>query len=114
MSAAVAMTNQLGPLPVRRIAHFNTSHRATLSIGVPPMKSTLLKMLLLAAIALLGAGPALAQESKDDAKASDAKKSEAKSTIAVFRLSGSLSETPTDEGFPFSTEHTVALKDLVE
>src|SRR5438045_8338435 len=73
------------------------------------MKSLLRKVLFATLAALLLVGPTLAQESKTpDAKASDAPKP----VIAVFRLSGSLTETPTDDGFPFSTEHKHALKDL--
>jgi protease-4 len=33
--------------------------------------------------------------------------------VAVFRLTGALSETPTDESFPLMAEQTTALKDLV-
>src|SRR5437762_4049501 len=71
----------------------------------------LLRNVLSAALAaLLLVAPAAAQESKTtDAKASDSPKS----VIAVFRLSGSLTETPTDDGFPFSMEHKHSLKDLV-
>jgi protease-4 len=73
------------------------------------MKSVFHNLLCVGIAALLLVAPALAQESKStDAKASDA----AKPVIAVFRLSGPVSETPTDDGFPFSTEHKHALKDL--
>ncbi|MEX2118810.1 MAG: signal peptide peptidase SppA [Pirellulales bacterium] len=37
----------------------------------------------------------------------------AKQTIAVFHLKGPVSESPGDGGFPFSTEQSVSLKDLV-
>ena len=73
------------------------------------MKSFFRNLLPVGIAALLLVAPALAQETKStDAKSSDA----AKPVVAVFRLSGSLAETPTDDGFPFSTEHKHALKDL--
>src|SRR5205809_2467203 len=74
------------------------------------MKSFFHNLLSVAIAALLLVAPALAQESKsNDTKGSDA----AKPIVAVFRLSGSLTETPSDDGFPFSTEHKHSLKDLV-
>src|SRR3954453_844674 len=75
------------------------------------MKYRLHRIFSAALAALLLMAPALAQESKStDTKASDA----AKPVVAVFRLFGSLTETPTDDGFPFSTEHKHALKDLTD
>src|SRR3954468_50011 len=88
------------------------------------MRSIFAKVLLLLAALLLVAAPARAQESKstDETKSADSAKSAdsskpaevAKAIIPVFRLSGSISETPSDETFPFSTEHSHSLKDLVE
>jgi protease IV len=81
------------------------------------MKSIFWKVLTLVVAVLLLIAPALAQESKtaEATKGSDSSKSSdaANPVIAVFRLSGSLTETPTDDSFPFSSEHTTALKDLI-
>jgi protease IV len=73
------------------------------------------KWLAQAAIALLLLpGLALAQTTAESdsakAKASDA----AKPVVAVFRLRGAVTETPTDDSFPFATEPTVSLKTLVQ
>ncbi len=59
--------------------------------------------LLLAALAARG----LAAETKKAKPAS-------KPVAAVFRLHGSLTETPSNDGFLFSTEKSLSLKDLVE
>src|SRR5207249_6170890 len=75
--------------------------------GVTAMKRICLLLVWLLVMGLLG-GPALAQttkesdaeQAKESAKSTDA----TKPVVAVFRLSGSLTETPTDDSFPFSTE----------
>src|SRR5688572_9420856 len=71
----------------------------------------------LAAVALavmLLTGLALAQ-SATESEGAKAKASEsAKPVVAVFRLKGAMTETPTDDSFTFATEPTNALKDLVE
>jgi protease IV len=80
------------------------------------------RLLLVSVLTLsLLAGHLLAQEStkgdsekgKESTKAAEAAEA-AKPVVAVFRLFGSLTETPTDDGFPFSTEHSVSLKDLLQ
>ena len=75
-------------------------------------------LVILVATTALFAGQALAQSTNeaDAAKNSESTKGKepAKPLVAVFRLSGGLTETPTDESFPFSAEHTHALKDLVQ
>jgi protease-4 len=45
--------------------------------------------------------------------AEDTKKGDGKSTIAVFRLKGSITEEPTDDTFSFGGAKSVALKDLI-
>ena len=52
------------------------------------------------------AGPAKAQSGKS----SDG----AKPAVAVFRLSGSLVESPLDESFPFGENKSISLRDLVQ
>ena len=68
------------------------------------MKFMLLKATALLAAVLLLVSAAAAQESKtnDAAKAAESPKPSetAKSVVAVFRLSGALTETPTDDSFP--------------
>jgi protease-4 len=82
------------------------------------MKSAFRKLMTFATVAALLIGHSLAQETKnaDAAKSGESAKAKdaAKPVVAVFRLSGSLTETPTDDGFPFSAEHSTALKDLLE
>jgi protease-4 len=69
-------------------------------------------------VAMLLLTTAAAQETKTadaETKPTAASSSEAaKSVVAVFRLSGALTETPTDDGFPFAMEQTVSLKTLVQ
>jgi protease-4 len=81
------------------------------------MKRHLWKTALLLALLLL-VSPAIAQEAKSEGAATSAASAKstdtAKPTVAVFRLSGALMETPTDGGFPFALEQTVALKNLVQ
>jgi protease-4 len=43
----------------------------------------------------------------------DKKSDSAKAMIAVFRLHGEISESPSDDGFPFSMEGKISFKDLV-
>ncbi len=82
------------------------------------MKNVYLKRMLFVVIAALVAGRLVAQETKtadaakrdDSVKAADA----GKQIVAVFRLKGGLSETPTDESFPFAIEQSTSLKDLVQ
>jgi protease IV len=78
------------------------------------MKMIWLNILMSAALLLVRGAAAqdalAADKNSESAKSSDT----AKPVIAVFRLSGSLSETPTDSGFPFSTEQSLALKDLIK
>jgi protease IV len=78
------------------------------------MKRICLWVAAMVIAALLVPALSLAQ----DSSASDAAKSKASETakpvVAVFRLNGALTETPTDDSFPFATEPTIALKDLVE
>lgn len=81
------------------------------------MKSAFWKHLLAVTVATCAISQLVAQEIKNDesttssetAKATEA----ARPVVAVFRLSGAMTETPTDDTFPFATEHTTALKDLV-
>ena len=51
------------------------------------------------------------ENKKDDKKTSE--KESGKATVAVFRLRGSITETPGESGLLFGSEHSVALKDLV-
>src|SRR5262249_20028736 len=79
------------------------------------MKRTSSWLVALVAMLALLVRPVWADSAKaaEADKASDtAKKADTKTTVPVFRLHGSVSETPTDDTFPFSTEQTLALKDL--
>lgn len=82
------------------------------------MKAVFFRVAFLAALAGFGIGRLSAQETKAEntAKSGESAKTAeaAKPVVAVFRLSGTLTETPTDDTFPFATEHTVSLKDLVK
>ena len=64
-----------------------------------------------------GLGLPLAQaddkEKNDDKKVAQKESGRSKAAIAVFRLHGSVVETPREAGFLFGSEHNVALKDLV-
>jgi protease IV len=63
---------------------------------------------------LVGRLPAQETKAADSDKSKESSKSgeAAKAVVAVFRLTGALTETPSDEGFPFSAEQSVSLKDL--
>jgi protease-4 len=50
-------------------------------------------------------------DKEDDAR--QAKAAETSKSVAVFKLQGSLKETPGDEGFPFDTSKSTSLKELV-
>lgn len=64
-----------------------------------------------AVIFLLG-GLATSVARADD-KPAEPKKVESKAVVAVFRLKGAVTESPSESGFLSATEHTVSLKDLV-
>ncbi|MCI0358950.1 MAG: signal peptide peptidase SppA [Planctomycetaceae bacterium] len=80
------------------------------------MKFMLLRAPALLAAVLLLIAAAAAQESKttDATKGSESAKSSeaAKSVVAVFRLTGALTETPADDSFPLAVERTAGLMDL--
>jgi protease-4 len=74
---------------------------------------TIFNLFASAALATLLAGNSLAQTSNETKPAESSTKDATKPLVAVFRLAGALTETPTDDAFPFSTEQSVALKDLL-
>jgi len=67
-------------------------------------------LLLIAATAAQESKSTEATKTAQSAKASDSDQP----VVALFRLKGGLTETPTDDGFPFAIEQSTALKDLVE
>src|SRR5262245_34552285 len=70
-------------------------------------------LMLLLLIGTMPAAFAAADDTPQPAK-EEAVKAAAKQIVAVFRLKGGLSETPTDESFPLLAEQTTALKSLVQ
>src|SRR4029450_9640437 len=81
------------------------------------MKRSFLWLLMLLLTGLLPGGYlAVAEDEHKSAKETEAAKTEekAKQIVAVFRLKGGLSETPTDESFPFGGQQSTAPKDLVQ
>jgi protease-4 len=64
-------------------------------------------------LALVLAPAAWAQEKDKTEKAAAKPPAAEKATVAVFRMRGSLLETPTNEDFSFSTEPSTVLKDVV-
>ncbi|HZN36637.1 MAG TPA: S49 family peptidase, partial [Pirellulaceae bacterium] len=80
------------------------------------------RSLFQAVTALLSVLVLISNAAAQDAKTTDAAKSAepakssetSKQVVAVFRLKGGLTETPTDESFPFALEQTTALKSLVQ
>src|SRR5262245_19416213 len=80
------------------------------------MKRSFLWLLVLLFTGLLPASRLAAEDEPKSDKETEAVKADdkAKQIVAVFRLKGGLSETPTDETFPFGGEHSTALKDLVQ
>src|SRR5262245_9051747 len=71
-------------------------------------------LMLLLLIGTMPAAFAAADDTPQPAKEEEAAKAAAKQIVAVFRLKGGLSETPTDESFPLLAEQTTALKNLVQ
>src|SRR2546422_11037315 len=60
-------------------------------------------------VLLVGSRLVQAEPAKDDKKTPPAKP-----IVAVFQLSGNLSESPADEALPWGGQQPVSLKDLVE
>ncbi|HEX7450516.1 MAG TPA: signal peptide peptidase SppA [Pirellulales bacterium] len=69
------------------------------------------RLRLLAAVVLLS-GLATSLVRADDKK-SEPKNADSKAVVAVFRLTGAITESPGESSILSATEHTVALKDLV-
>ena len=82
------------------------------------MKRILWKATILLMTVLVLTAPAAAQDSKTTAATKNAEAVKTSTTpkqiVAVFRLKGGLSETPTDESFPLLADQSTALKDLVQ
>ncbi len=73
-------------------------------------------LLLSVAAGLLWSAPAPAAEEVKEVKkeATETKKAGDKPMLAVFRLHGSITESPAQEAIPFFTSATVSFKDVVE
>jgi len=81
------------------------------------MKRSLLWLLMLLLTGLLPTSfLSAAEDEPKSAKETEAAKTEekAKQIVAVFRLKGGLSETPTDESFPFGGQQSTALLNAPE
>src|SRR6187200_2120373 len=109
MSATRLCSNLRNTMYLTGPEHFQT--------GESVMRSMWLKSLMFGVLAVLLAGRIVAQDTKGtdaDSSASAKAGEKTKQVVPVFRLSGSLKETPTDDSFPFATEHTHALKDITQ
>jgi protease-4 len=85
---------------------------------MPAFRTDLLATLLLAwlivpATALPAADDNKPADDKTAAKAAASKSAEAAKSVAVFRLEGSLKETPGGDAFPFDTSKSTSLKELL-
>src|SRR5262245_15528783 len=113
------ISDGFSPHPRKSAAHFKlcTPNRVRPSYsGVSAINPSVLWLLMLSLFAVLPAERLPAEDEAKSAKDDDTAKAEekVKQVVAVFRLKGGLSETPTDETFPFGGEQSTALKDLVQ